>query len=139
MGWNILMHKMLSEGWLHTPGPLVVKVIEHPYPIFLPSLNLAVVCKMGRGGHVVFLLLSWLLQWADFFAFFLRVASRQLHSALVYALGCAKYIRCEGPATLSTLSFCCQETSSCCHCVMHVSDILPGRDLKLTFLSNTAN
>ena len=50
---------------------------------------------------LVVLLLSWLLQWADFFAFFsLRVASRQLCSALVYALGSTKYVRCEGPATL---------------------------------------
>ena len=38
---------------------------------------------------VLVLSLSWLLWWADFFTFFLRVTSRRLHSALVYALSSA--------------------------------------------------
>ena len=38
---------------------------------------------------IVLLSLSLLLWLADFFAFFLRVASRQLHSPLIYALGSA--------------------------------------------------
>ena len=37
----------------------------------------------------VLLSLSWLLQWSDFFVFFLRVASLRLCSALVYAPGFA--------------------------------------------------
>ena len=46
-------------------------------------------------------LLSWLLRWTDLLAFFfVRVASHQLHSALVSALDSTKYIHCEGPAAL---------------------------------------
>ena len=51
---------------------------------------------------VVLLLLSWLLWWTDFFAFFpLRVTCCLLRSALVYALGSAKYVPCKGPAVRS--------------------------------------
>ena len=38
---------------------------------------------------IVLLSLSLLLWWADFFAFFLTVASRRLHSPLIYAPGSA--------------------------------------------------
>ena len=77
---------------------------------------------------LVLLLLSWLLRWADFFAFFffLRVASHQLHSVCVY---------CEGPAVLSSPSSVVrhQKTLSRHRHVMHVSDILPRCECKLTF------
>ena len=54
---------------------------------------------------VVLFLLFWLLRWTDFFAFFfVRVARCRLHSALVSALGSAKYVHCEGPAILSSPS-----------------------------------
>ena len=61
---------------------------------------------------LVLLLLSWLLRWADFFAFFffLRVASRQLRSVCVY---------CEGLVVLSSPSSVVRhqknivQTSSC--------------------------
>ena len=45
---------------------------------------------------LVLLSLSWLLQWADFFAFFLRVASLWLCSALVYAPGSANTYAAKG-------------------------------------------
>ena len=49
--------------------------------------------------------LSWLLRWTDLFVlFFVRVASRRLRLALTSALDSAKYVRCEGPATLSSPS-----------------------------------
>ena len=78
---------------------------------------------------LVLLSLSWLLWWADFLLFFLRVASRRLRSALVYALG--------SPNTYVTKGqLCCPPSprnASQRRCVMHVSDNLPERDHKLTF------
>ena len=48
-------------------------------------------------------LLTWLLWWTDLLVlFFVRVTSRQLCSALASALDSAKYVCCEGPATLSS-------------------------------------
>ena len=82
------------------------------------------------------------LLWTDLFVFFfVRVASRRLRSVLASALDSAKYVRCEGPAALSSRPPS-RKTSSRRRRVMHVvsdSYILPGRDLKLTFLSGTAN
>ena len=54
---------------------------------------------------LVLFLLSWLLRWTDLLVFFfVRVASHQLRSALVSTLDSGKYVCCEGPATLSSLS-----------------------------------
>ena len=54
---------------------------------------------------LVLFLLYWLLQWIDLLVlFFVRVASRRLHSALVSALDFAKYVPCKGPAALSSPS-----------------------------------
>ena len=85
-------------------------------------------------------LLSWLLRWTDLLVlFFVRVASRRLRLALTSALDSAKYVRCEGPVTLSSPSSVVK-INVARHHVMHVvSDILPGCDLNLTFLSATAN
>ena len=55
---------------------------------------------------LVLLSLSWFLGEQTSLLSFLRVASRQLHSAFVYVLGSAKYmyVRYEGPAALSSPS-----------------------------------
>ena len=100
--------------------------------------NLQYVLSTVEVFFVLFSCSSWLLWWTDLLVlFFVRVTSCQLRSALASALDSAKYVRCEGPAVLSSLSSVAQKTSSQ-RCVMHVgSDILPGRDLKLTFLSVT--
>ena len=85
-------------------------------------------------------LLSWLLQWtADLLVlFFVGIASRRLRSALASALDSAKCIRCKGQAALSFPSSVAKKKMSSQRHVMHVvSDILPGHDLKLTFLSAT--
>ena len=73
------------------------------------------------------------------FYFFVRVASRRLRSVLASALDSAKYVRCEGPAALSSRPPSPKTSSRRRRRrVMHVvSDIVPGRDLKLTFLSVT--
>ena len=77
---------------------------------------------------LVLFLLSWLPRWTDLFAFFfVRVASRRLRSALVSALDSTKYVRCEGPAALSSPSSIakkrCLPNSVLHRCprVMHVS------------------
>ena len=75
---------------------------------------------------LVLFLLSWLLLWTDLLVLFLvRVASCQLHSALTSALDSAKYVRCKGPATLSSPSSVAKNVILTLHMV---SDILPGRD-----------
>ena len=49
------------------------------------------------------LLLSWLLRSTNLVVlFFVRVTSRRLRSALASALDSDKYVRCEGPAALSS-------------------------------------
>ena len=87
---------------------------------------------------LVLFLLSWLLRWTDLLVFdllvlfFVRVASRRLRSALASALDSAKYVCCEGLAALSSPSSVDVVPVLSQRRVMHVvSDILPGRDVKL--------
>ena len=104
---------------------------------------------------LVLFLLSWLLRWTDLLVlFFVRVASHWLRSALTSALDSVKYIRCKGPAALSSPSSIAKKKRrpdvvvSCRHVMHVVSNILPGRDRrpqidipkryrKLTFVSVT--
>ena len=74
---------------------------------------------------LVLFLLSWFLWWTDILVvFFVRVASPRLRSALASALDSAKYVRCKGPAMLSSpssitkkgLGFRLVPTSSCNAC-----------------------
>ena len=74
----------------------------------------------------VLALLTSTVDWSLHF-FFVRVASRRLCSALVSTLDSTKYIRCEGPATLSSPSSITKKRCppySILHrhpCIMHVS------------------
>ena len=85
--------------------------------------------------------LSWCLQWTDFFAFFLRVSSCRLRSALLYALDFANHVRCEGPAVLSSPSSGAMKhhpevaSKLCTYQAMPawVPRPGPGREQKLTF------
>ena len=80
----------------------------------------------------LFLVLYWLLRWADFFAFFSEFQ----------AVGCAQHLFIHLARQIRTLRMAShtvlpilhrQERSSRCCRVMHVSDILPGCEHKLTF------
>ena len=61
---------------------------------------------------------------------FLRVGSRRLRSALVYALGSANTLRRASCAVLPVLR---RKETPRRRRVVHVSDILLGRERKLTF------
>ena len=100
-----------------------------------------------------YMLSAWLLRWTDFFAFFVRVASHRLRSALVSALDSTKYVRCKSPAACPhcpPLPRNIVSPNSVLHRHPHVTHIsvmpdswgwvqinIPEHDRKLTFLSVT--
>ena len=82
----------------------------------------------------VLLSLSWLLQWADFFAFFFSQSRQPLAAFSTDLCTWLHNIRTLWMASCTVLPILClQETSSRHRHVMHVFYILPGREHKLTF------
>ena len=93
-------------------------------------------CFLCSKLYLILLSLSWFLRWADFFAFF----SQSCQPSAAFSIRLCTWLCKIRRASCTVLPFLRhQETSSRCHRVMHVSDILPGCEHKLTFLSDTAN
>ena len=87
---------------------------------------------------LVLFLLSWLLRPSSFFCSLSESLAVWLRYAPASAHDSAIYVRCEGSASCTVLPVLRhQNTLSQRRHVHVVSDILPGRDLKLTFLSVT--